>query len=80
MKTGNRKFAAFCIGIAAITALVIVGLFRNVLFTGDNIERLAWVVAFMVFIFTGGNAAEWFSKKNETQNSPANPNPQPNAG
>ena len=73
MKTGQRKFAAFIIGIIAISGLVTVAIFKGVPLSGDNIDRLAWVVLFMVVAFSGGNAAEWFAKSKEI--SGATPKP-----
>ncbi len=67
---GNRKMTVFIIAILTITAIILVSMFiKSVTFTGDNIERLCWIVFFLALSFTGGNAAEWFAKMNSDKSN-----------
>ena len=62
MKSGTRKMWVYIISIVAIISLVFIALFNSVTFTGDNIERLCWMVVILAITITGGNAVEWLAK------------------
>jgi len=60
---GNRKQKGFYFALAAIVLIVIVALFSGVEFTGDNIERFAWIIGILAGTFFGANFGEHWTKK-----------------
>lgn len=66
---GNRKLKAYYVAIVCIMSVIIVALFKNVTFTGDNIVTLTMVIGGVAALFFGGNAAEWIASRQGGINS-----------
>ncbi len=63
MNNGNRKLKAYYVAVTCIMVIIVIALFRNVTFTGDNIVTLTMVIGGVSAMFFGGNAAEWIAQR-----------------
>ncbi len=63
MNQGNRKLKAFYATQICIVAVIVIALFKGVVFSGNDITVMVMTIGGVSAMFFGGNAAEWLAQR-----------------